>query len=332
MKDALMTSDLHLTTNPRDVYRWELFPWLAERAKRLRVRRLYVLGDLTDAKDHHPSLLVNQVVQAICGVIEHADLEQVVILRGNHDGIDPEWPYFRFLNELPRVRFFFEPNQYDKILLLPHSRDPETEWKGIEKWKGVDTILMHATVEGAEAENGQKMLGVSTRLIRQFKAKKIWSGDVHVPQKHGPVEYVGSPYPVHFGDSFRPRVVHLNDRGVAEDLFPPTIRRLMLDIQSPDELEAVRTKAGDQAKVRVRLERAEYGLWRDHKAAVLKWAERKRVELASVELLPSQSAVETAQRVAANGRTRDPHQLFLEYCKAADVDDDLREAGKEMLE
>lgn len=337
MRNALLTSDLHLTTKPIDSYRWELFPWLAEEAKRRRVRRLFVLGDLTDAKDHHPSLLVNQVVQAACGVIEHAGLEELVVLRGNHDGVDPEWPYFRFLNELPRVAFIFEPDLCDFggecAVMLPHSRRPEEDWRAMRDTKAPDAF-MHATVQGAEAEGGQRLLGdgLSTRFVRSFAAKKIWSGDVHVPQRCGPVEYVGSPYPVRFGDSFRPRVVYLNDRGVPEDLYPPTIRRLMLDVTDPSDLNRVRTAAGDQAKVRVRLERSQYGLWHDHKAAVQRWAERKRVELASVELVPSQSAQEVATRVTKATAKRDPRQLFLDYCAAADVSDELRESGKELLD
>lgn len=334
LRDALLTSDLHLTTAPMDTYRWDLFPWLAEQARRRRVRRLYVLGDLTDAKDHHPSLLVNQIVQALCGVKEHSGLEQVVIVRGNHDGVDPEWPYFRFLNELPGVIFVHEPGFVGKgVLALPHSRDPEGEWDRYRNKPGAEEILMHATVQGAEAESGHRLDGgLSTRFLRQFKARRIWAGDVHVPQKRGPVEYVGAPYPVRFGDSFAPRVVYLNDRGAPEDLFPPTIRRLMLDVRGPNDLEKVKTKAGDQAKVRVRLERADYGLWHGYKKDVQRWAERRRVELASVELVPSERAQEAAKRNVSAIAAKNPKQLFLQYCDAADVPEELRGTGKEMLE
>jgi len=332
MKDSILTSDLHLTTSPRDAYRWGLFPWLAEQAKKLRVRRLIILGDLTNAKDHHPSLLVNQVVQAVQGVIEYANLEETLILRGNHDGVDPEWPYFRWLNELPRVRFIYGPQTMTigdrRVTLLPHSRAPGDEWEAAVRVP-VDTVLMHATVEGAEAEGGQHLLGLSPDFVRKFKAKNIWAGDVHVPQKCGPVQYIGAPYPIRFGDSFRPRVVHLNHRGEDFSLFPPTIRRLMLHVSDPDELAAVITRKGDQAKVRVRMERSQYGRWKAWKSAVHKWAHQQRVELVSVELVP-QPSQSVPQRKPTP--TTSPKQLFLDYCRQAEVGKELRESGRTILE
>ena len=53
---TLLTSDLHLTDRPNDAYRWDfLSKWLWG----IRFDSLVILGDLTEEKDCHSSVLVN---------------------------------------------------------------------------------------------------------------------------------------------------------------------------------------------------------------------------------------------------------------------------------
>src|SRR5277367_5080261 len=97
---VLITSDIHLTDNPRDKYRWNLLPWLGEQAKKYQVDKIFILGDLTDSKDRHSASLVNAFVTSI---IKLASECPVILLKGNHDYIDENTPFFMFTNSLPNV-------------------------------------------------------------------------------------------------------------------------------------------------------------------------------------------------------------------------------------
>lgn len=336
MRNSILTSDLHLTTNPRDEYRWELFPWLAEQCRKKKARWLYILGDLCDAKDNHPSSLVNSVVQALLGLVEAADLDRLVILRGNHDGVDPDWPYFRFLGEFPKVKFIATPQRMwnsepsADVFLLPHSRSPSKEWDDVVRaqWSRCSCVLAHVTVQGAEAENEKRLDGVSVSVFA--KARKVWSGDVHVPQVRGKVEYVGAPYPIRFGDSFKPRVVWLDDRGKAHDLYFPTIARRLLDLEPP--IKALPSlRRGDQVKVRVHLSRSEYGRWRELKEGIREGASSAGIDLVAVELVPKQEDARSSAKPSKLMRVQ-PNRLFAEFCKHAKVDIETSKVGKALME
>jgi len=325
MKNVILTGDLHLTSNPRDAYRWDLFPWLVEQCLKLGVQRVVVLGDLTDAKDYHPSVLINQVVQALMGLVEAADLRGLTVLRGNHDGLDPAWPYFRFLDELPKVSFIHEPTRAGDELWLPHSRDPKHDWRRYAAILNDGlTVLAHITVDGARAESGTEMQGIDAAFFKH--ARIVWSGDVHMPQRVGRVNYAGAPYHIRFGDKFEPRVVHLDAKGKPHDLHFPTLRRWML---TPQELDTTKVRAGDQVKVRVELERSEYGLWRERKKEIEAWAKRRSVELIAVELVPVRTRELSRKGKAA--KQRSPAAVLDEFCAANKVGDELAATGKELL-
>ena len=100
----IITTDLHLTNRERDAYRWDLFPWLEKKLATTDSTDLVILGDLTDAKDGHSAALVNRITDTLANLPV-----QVTILKGNHDYIDEETPFFRFLNKLDNVHFIVQP-------------------------------------------------------------------------------------------------------------------------------------------------------------------------------------------------------------------------------
>src|SRR5882724_7118261 len=95
----LLTSDLHLSDKPRDAYRFGLFPWLAKQQKAHNVDAIFILGDLTENKDRHSAKLVNQTIESLLTL-----RPPVYILRGNHDGIDPGSPFFKFVNSIEGIK------------------------------------------------------------------------------------------------------------------------------------------------------------------------------------------------------------------------------------
>jgi len=98
---ALLCSDLHLASGESASYRFDFFPWLAKTCKEERVRSVLILGDLTDAKDHHSAELVNRVVAAVDSI----PCDDVKILAGNHDWLRQGHEFFRFLNRRPTFPF-----------------------------------------------------------------------------------------------------------------------------------------------------------------------------------------------------------------------------------
>src|SRR5882672_7996340 len=193
----LITSDLHLSDRPRDSYRFGLFKWLARQQQLNRADATFILGDITERKDNHPSTLVNRIVDELIGL-----KPPVYILKGNHDFIDPDNPYFRFLNCIDGVYFITTPTTLHGFTMIPHCRD-QTEFNAAcDLIKPQTGVLIHQTLNGAKAESGARLAGLQATPIEAKHPLGCWAGDVHRPQRHGLVTYVGAPYTVRFGDDF----------------------------------------------------------------------------------------------------------------------------------
>ena len=95
---ALITGDLHFSTNPQDEYRWGIFDWLCTKAEELQVQDLILLGDYTGPKDNHPAALVNRLTNEILNAASR--FKTVTMIAGNHDYVNPEIPFFMFLEHL----------------------------------------------------------------------------------------------------------------------------------------------------------------------------------------------------------------------------------------
>ena len=101
---SLVIADLHLTSNPRDEYRFDfLEKTLPAMLRRYKVDELILLGDITHQKDNHGAVLVNRVVNDIKVLSKNVGC--VIIDLGNHDYANPQHPFFKFLRHLPGVRF-----------------------------------------------------------------------------------------------------------------------------------------------------------------------------------------------------------------------------------
>lgn len=329
---ALLASDLHLTSNPADEYRWELFPWLTEQIRRAGAKTLVLCGDLTDAKDYHPSELVNRTVKVIDQMSALCD---VMIIRGNHDYLRDGHMFFEFLNALPHVNVITKPCD-DGVtdpdgaltLYLPHTKTPMKDWSGFD-FSNFAYVFMHQTAPGSLAGNGQAMGGEEMPLLNA--AGKVFSGDIHVPQKVGPIEYIGSPYHVHFGDNFQTRVIEIDRSGKQFDLHFPSIRKVMLDVTSLDDfVEASRgLGAKDQVKVRVSLPESEKHYWRAVKATIEHAG--ADFDLRSVELRVQKSD----QRAQAGDRPValfDPIECVYSYVDGQGLGHELLEAALECME
>jgi len=335
---TLITSDLHFTDKPRDAYRFKLFPWIEEQVVKHKVDYVLVLGDLTDAKDRHSAALVNQIVDHTASLSKKA---RTFFLRGNHDGLDPDHPFFRFFNQMPFLAFIVQPEQVKlanfsdaktaDVLFLPHSRDTKKDWHGINMSR-FDYVFLHQTLKGALSENGMVLDGIAASAFKEVK-RAAFSGDIHVPQRIGPVEYVGSPYHVHFGDSFEPRVVLLKE-GEGRNLRFPAVRKHALRLRVPEDIaKHTELRKGDQVKVKLVLRRSEFSDWLALRRRVVDICQRLGLDLHGVEVEElKRKQLQGEQSIPAPLPSARPQDAFARYCQRERIEEDLAKAGLAFLD
>lgn len=293
---------------------------------------------MTDAKDNHPAELINRIARSLVDLHSQVEsLQDIYILMGNHDYLREGHPTFAFLNHIPGLHFVDKPRELmddDRgipTLLLPHSKRPAESWRGMQ-FEFFEMVCIHQTVKGARASNGQIMEGTQ---VPSFGDLRVYSGDIHVPQTIAEVEYVGSPYHVHFGDRFKPRCVLLDRQGRAHDLFPPNTQRVSLTIRDPKEFtRADWLHQGDHVKLRLELAPADKHLWRKFRQDLMHAAERRGIILAGLELSVARSDAPLNRLVTTRGRSLslDDPTLLERYVHQEDLGGDALDIGLGLIE
>lgn len=329
MSKIILTADLHLTSNPADEYRWGLFPWLVAKVRKHKPKMVIIAGDLTDFKDNHPARLVNRVVERLGWL---ANLTPVHVLRGNHDFYrDPDNPFFGFLSHVPNITFHTRFAKQGGVLFLPRAEDPLTEWSFVD-FNAARLIVMHQTVNGSLASNGYKLTGLNPRIFNGVRdGIRIFSGDIHPPQRRGRVEYIGSPYHVRFGDRFKPRVVLLEDFKRVMNLHYRTLSRHSVEIADPRELLDLDVRKGDQIKVATVLPMSGMDEWPKLRDRVRAICTERGLELFSnrVKLKPTRIRVQKQTPKMPN--LMDDASAFRRFCDDEDLGDDTAELGARLL-
>src|SRR5262245_15252200 len=288
---VIVTADLHWNDNTRDAARHDFVDWMVGCLKQHRADALFVLGDLTEGKDEHRSWLVNAVVDHLARWSRQCP---VIVIRGNHDYLDPEHPFFGFVNHIEGLYWINRPmddgegslsvhhgdrlrHSIGRYLMLPHTRDFEKDWDGY-KLRDYGWVFTHNTFEGSDYGQGPLAKGIPLDVV---KGARVISGDVHIPQKIGPVTYVGAPYLIDFGDDYEPRVAMVDGSKLSFVKVDGPQKRL-IEVRSLKELvEKGRTlvEKGDIVKVRVDLTMAEHAKWPEMQAKVREWADKQGVVL-----------------------------------------------------
>jgi len=324
-----ITADLHLTSRPLDSYRWDFFRWLEQQ----KFGTIVILGDLADEKDYHSSVFVNRVVSELTALSEAG--REVHILMGNHDYALADSPFFAFIRHCPRCFYHDTPRIWEianlRWAFYPHSREPEKYQVDMRRGEEVDVdfTLCHQVFHGALSEHGRKLDGWQPGSLRG--AGKIFAGDVHVPQIVGPVEYVGAPYPIHFGDSYKPQVTVVD----SEErrwyyLHPPSIQKMVLEINDPSQIEMLPGwRAHDQVKVVVKITRSDFGKWEHYRKRVQDICKRNELVLCGIELkerVRARLTTAKVQHVPISYRDQ-----FHRYCQHAEVSRQDQAFGGELL-
>jgi len=332
----LVTADLHFSDNPRDAYRFQIIKTLRRLIAKYDVEALLILGDLTEEKDRHGAWLVNKIVDSMQSLAERCP---VVILKGNHDYITADSPFYGFLKHIHGITWVNAPETGEGLsagfpaglkdcLFLPHTPDPDRDWKQI-KLTDYRWIFAHQTFEGARGENGRHLEGgISTSEL--FDAgTQIISGDVHVPQKLGNLRYCGAPYTVDFGDSYQPRLLLIDGDRVRSIKLGGAQKRLV-EIHDIKELSGAAVTEGDIVKVRFHLAASEYSRWPELQQQVRVWGKKRKLQIHMVQ--PMWEGVEKKKRK----RTTAPKQtddigLLRAYAKERGIDASTLKTGEIML-
>jgi calcineurin-like phosphoesterase family protein len=280
----LFFSDTHFTDKKQDEYRWDVFKHLTENALKHNVECVVHLGDLVDTKDRHSAELVNKLVDSFAD-LQHDTNSRILILAGNHD--QPiRGPYFwDFLNKVKNVSYIQEPlSMFPIYIALPFSSKPKEDWKGLPL-QNYRAIFMHQTIQGALVENDRPITNNPVDLPDLPPGVEILSGDVHRPQKIGNVTYVGCSHPIRFSETWANRIILIKDDDFKNpiDIWLPSIKRAILDINSVDDLKDLQYKSGDQLKVRCKLSADKLTSWPVEEDRIKAWALERGIHLQSVE-------------------------------------------------
>lgn len=318
----LITTDPHLSDKPKDKHRFGLFKWLAEQQIKHDVEATFVLGDLTQEKDKHSSALVNRVIDEITLL-----KPPIYILRGNHDCLSPDNPFFRFLNCIEGVHFFVNPGFIPDsgVAMIPHCRTQQELDQAVKASPQECYVMLHTTFQGAISETGSPLSGLRASPIELLKPRAVWSGDVHKPQRAGIVTYVGSPYHVRFGDQFEPRVI-LYKNNKEQNLYFPAPRKLALTVRNQDDLKVI--KKGDQVKLHIEMKREDITDWPNQKQRLISVAKELGAEVFGVDLtVLGGSEIKTKAM-----KHRDNKQILKDFSKSEGLPADLEEVGLAFLE
>lgn len=327
MGKVLLTTDWHLNSNPRDAYRHDWQRELCSVVADNHVDTVAFLGDLTDDKDNHSAALVNKIIDHLSNLRDKC--AHIYFLRGNHDYVNPDCPFFQFIEAMPGFSWINTP-QHLRVpglggrtaLFLPHTHDYERDWHDVPFDRDADVIFAHNTFAGTISESGKQLTGIPTSVFP--KGVPVYSGDIHIPQEVGPVTYVGSPYTVDFGDDYQPRVLILNGTRVQSIPCSGTQKRL---IEATSAKHALRRLGNISNKdiVKLRVAVADRTKWKATKQWLLDEASKLGVRVLLEPVLEQQQP-RTGKRYRVEAARRDD-EVFADYCAALGVPEDLAKAG-----
>lgn len=284
----LAVADLHLTENRIDEYRHEFCrKELPRMLHSQKASGLLILGDLTEAKDRHSGHLVNQVITHLAVCAAHCP---VVVMMGNHDYANEGEPFFRFADHLPGVTFINSPtdggklprnlrDRYGDCMFLPHSRNPDRDWEGLA-FDDYRFVFAHQAFQDADAGFGRKLDGYPTD---RFKRTKVIAGDIHKPQTIGPIEYIGAPYTVDFGDDYVPRMLSIDGTKVRSEWLDAFPQKKMVKCLAGEDLLDHQKDLSLRDIVRVRVDVDSMDGWNAITKVVHKQADQLDVIIERVE-------------------------------------------------
>lgn len=328
----LLIGDLHLTDSAKDCYRFGIFDWIKRQQAKRDTAATFLAGDLTDSKDRHSATLVNNIVTGLLKL-----KPPVYIVMGNHDYRDPKNPFFKFLNHIEGIHFVTKPvtvKAGKRMAVIPHYRSQDDFDSAVDLLcsDSPAAFLVHQTFDGAIAETGVRLSGLSASPIESYDPPLgVYAGDVHRPQTQGIVTYIGCPYHVRFGDAFEPRCIHVNSTGTEAYPWFEAPRKWSLNVRGPENILNNRDLfEGDQVKITISVAREEAVDWKKIRQSTLAACKELKLEVHGVKL----EVKTTAPRKQVKGTPNvaiSPLETFYRFCKSENLSTHLKKVGKEIL-
>jgi calcineurin-like phosphoesterase family protein len=319
----LLTGDWHLDGEPENAYRWEVFDRVQEIIAHHdhTISTLFILGDFVDKKDRHSASFVNRLMTEL-GALDC----RTVILRGNHDTTISPPNFFDFLHD-DKTDYITQPTVWGRqhlLLLLPFTLNPKIDWQDLHL-ADYKALFMHVTYPGAIGENGHALEGTRLPLLRG--ETKIFSGDVHTPQRFNNFVHVGAPHPVKFGDTYPCRMLMISEDSfeIVEEIQLEPTRKLMLDITDINQLVRVKVRPGDQVKIRFHATADDIARFGEVEQQIAAWAHAHGAKIAATEV---DVATGYYQGVDTN---QSPAEILKEYAAQEGLSDDLTKVGLDLL-
>jgi 3',5'-cyclic AMP phosphodiesterase CpdA len=280
-----------MSHNPRDEYRFEFMKWFADLARQRKPDRIIIAGDLTEEKDRHPSILVNQVVEHVHTL---AKIAPVIVLEGNHDYKDEGHAFFKFLSRIPNTRWVSKPTVLaDDWLLLPHTNDYKLAWGNIDLAQ-YPRIVCHQTFNGANVGFGRQLDGIPLGALP--RKSTTFCGDIHQPQEMGQLVYIGAPYHVDFGDDYPARVIECNDgQWVSVDTSTLPQKRAINLTTASEGLGGAITNEGDIVQITIEVD--DMGGWQPLRESIAKEAERRKLRVWAIKPKLTKRAVRRRHKI-----------------------------------
>lgn len=332
---VLVVSDLHLSANARDEYRFTFMQRLKAEAKKHSA--LIVNGDITEEKDRHTSVLVNRIADTFASI---ARSTVIIFNKGNHDYTDVDHPFFAFLQHIPNVQWVGQPERLGArdffgigdVWMFPHTADWKRDWKPyLAHARKSDFVLCHQTFEGTKMPNGHVTGNVPPDV---FGDATVFSGDVHTPGYVGDVTYIGAPYTIDFGDDYDGRSLVIDDKRNWHwaEYMGPQKRLIDLSADMDDQVafDAVaRCSPGDIVKVRVHITSGNRGAWADVRKIIEKWGETQECVLHSVVPIIEKGRIKSTSKSYAH---KSDDQLLATFAKARGIDKLTRRVGEILMQ
>lgn len=334
----LVLSDLHLENTPLTEYRWNIFPWIIDTIQENHIDEAIILGDLTEKKDKHDAKLVTRLVNSITDLSRKAKLH---IVCGNHDYVNT--PFFSFFNSVSdNIIFYDSPDVYkDMFVFIPHTNNNcFIDW--LNYFSRYNTknkyFFIHQEVSGIKLPNNHTLTsGVEKEVFSNIKAN-IFSGHIHQPMKVGNVEYIGSPYPIYFGDNNYPGRAMILDTDTNKWKFiTPSylMSRWLITIDYYEgmniekELDKYRPSSQEQAKIKVLMNKNNLHLWESVKKEIADYCNIKNIVLVSVELLQKEDVVEVKEKKV---QKLNVEEIIQKYASKENLDTDFINTALRIIE
>lgn len=315
---TLLSSDWHLTDNPRDAYRWKVFSWIRKLILDRDIDRFICLGDITEAKDWHSAVLTNAIADLFRDLTGDVDF---YVVPGNHDASDPDHPFFEFV-KYAGVKWIRKPSCIADELFLPHTRNYLNDWK---PYKGRYTrAYCHNTFQGATNEFGKRMDGIPTEAL----SCPVFSGDIHAPQTVDNITFVGAPYHVRFGDKYEPRVIILNGNKV-ESVSVPGPKKFIIEVDGNNYRRRREFGEGDMIRFKVMLEHQDIENWPTIQASLRKSVEDSNAILDSIIPIVD---YKLRKKTVSNFDTKTDAELIQSISKRHQLDSGTIKVGLSFIE